>query len=77
MGDRAADGSIGATGTFVRFALGNGVISLAGNVLVMALVMTSSQLGPVGANGIAIAICGLFNYWIGDHLVFTRRSAET
>jgi putative flippase GtrA len=64
----------GATGPgtapFVRFALGNGLVSLAGNTLLMPLLVSGASLPLVLANLIAIATCGLLNYWVGDRLVF-------
>ena len=52
-------------GRFVRFALANGVVSLAGNMTVMLVLVD-----PLPANLVAIGICGLLNFWTSDRLVF-------
>ncbi len=72
--DRAEAG--GVTGAFVRFALTNGALSLAGNLGVMAVLVSGAHLGPVVANAIAIGVCGLLNFWLGDEVVF-RRAGST
>ena len=56
--------------TFARFVLGNGLVSLAGNTLLMPLLVSGASVPLVPANLIAIATCGLVNYWVGDRLVF-------
>jgi putative flippase GtrA len=55
---------------FSHFALGNGVVSLVGNVLAMPLLIERLGLGLTTANLIAIAACGLLNFWIADRLAF-------
>jgi putative flippase GtrA len=69
-GDRALAG--GAAGAFVRFALTNGALSLAGNLAVMAVLVPVAHLGPVVANVVAIGVCGLLTFWLGDTVVFRR-----
>jgi putative flippase GtrA len=56
--------------TFVRFLIANGAVSLAGNLGVMATLVSGAGMHPVAANAIAIAVCGLLNFWIGDAVVF-------
>lgn len=72
--DRPGATSRGAA-TFVRFALGNGLVSLAGNTLLMPLLVSGVTVPLVPANLIAIATCGLVNYWIGDRLVFAAHAS--
>ena len=55
---------------FARFALANGLVSLAGNVVAMALLVGLLDLPLVIANGIAIGACGIGNYYLADRLVF-------
>ena len=62
----------GVSGAFVRFSLANGALSLAGNLGVMAVLVSVAHLGPVVANGIAIGVCGLLNFWLADEVVFRR-----
>jgi len=55
---------------FARFALANGMVSLVGNVAVMSALTQTTSLHPVPANLIAIVICGVANYFVGDRIVF-------
>lgn len=64
------DRRVGLMPTFVRFAIANGAVSLAGNLGVMATLVSGAGMRPVTANAIAIAVCGLLNFWIGDAVVF-------
>ena len=59
-----------ALAVFARFALANGAVSLAGNLIVVTIVMSSTRFDGVLANAIAIAVCGLANFWAGDRWVF-------
>jgi putative flippase GtrA len=68
--DRPGANAHGAA-TFLRFALANGAVSLAGNTLLMPFLVSGADMPLVPANLIAIATCGLVNYWVGDRLVFT------
>lgn len=53
-----------------RFHAANGAVSLAGNVAVMALAAGALHLPPVAANVVAILVCSLVNYALGDRWVF-------
>lgn len=64
---------LGAVAAFLRFASGNGLVSLVGNVAIMALLTGAGGMAPLPANGVAIAACGLINFWLGDRLVFVER----
>ena len=68
-GDRR-DGSRSAPAAFARFALANGLVSLVGNVAVMSVLAQTTSLPPVPANLIAIGVCGVANYFVGDRIVF-------
>jgi len=68
--DRTRSG--GPIATFARFAVANGAVSLAGNLAVMATLVSGAHVEPVVANGVAIAVCGLLNFWLGDAVVFHR-----
>lgn len=57
---------------FVRFALANGVVSLAGNIVLMLMLVGSNRLHPLPASLVAIGVCGLFNFWTSDRLVFAQ-----
>ena len=68
--DRARAG--GRIAAFARFAAANGAVSLTGNLAVMATLVSGAHVQPVIANGVAIAVCGLLNFWLGDAVVFRR-----
>jgi putative flippase GtrA len=63
----------GAPATFARFAAANGLVSLAGNLVAMAVLVGVLHLPAIAANLISIAACGLVNFWIGDRIVFVER----
>jgi|SRR6185295_3194436 len=62
--------------TFLRFVLANGVVSLAGNLGVMATLVDGAGLSPIPSNLISIAFCGLLNFWLGDSFVFRQSSCR-
>jgi len=63
---------------FVRFAATNGAVSLGGNLILIWMLVTGAGLQPIAANLIAIAACGLVNFWLADALVFvTPRAARS
>lgn len=66
--DRRGHGS--ALSQFVRFVGANGLVSLFGNVALMFVLVGACGLPAVPANLIAIATCGVANYWLGDRVVF-------
>jgi putative flippase GtrA len=63
----------GLVSTFARFTLANGAVSLAGNLGVMATLVSGAHANPIAANGVAIVVCGLMNFWLGDAVVFAER----
>jgi putative flippase GtrA len=54
----------------IWFIAANGVVSLAGNVIVMTALVEGPGLPVVPANAIAIGVCGLVNFWLADRLAF-------
>ena len=56
----------------IRFALGNGAVSLAGNLGVMATLVAGAGMSPLAANLVAIVFCGVLNFWLGDRIVFVQ-----
>ena len=56
---------------FAKFNLGNGLISILGNVLLMRLLVGAIGLNYFLANAISIATCSLLNFVVSDRLVFT------
>jgi putative flippase GtrA len=55
------------------FVAANGVVSFAGNMLIMTALVEGPGLPVIPANVIAIGVCGLVNFWLADRLAFTAR----
>jgi putative flippase GtrA len=55
---------------FLRFNLTTGAVSIAGNLLLMKLLVSRCDMNYMLANGIAIAICSLVNFIVSDEWVF-------
>ena len=70
--DRAASG-LGAVRAFWRFAMANGVVSLAGNIVGMALLVGAARFRPLTASVVAIGLCGLANFWLAGRVSFPTR----
>ena len=58
-----------------RFLLANGAVSLVGNVVLMRVLVGSVGLPVLPASGLAIAACGLVNYWLADRHVFVPQAS--
>lgn len=71
--DRHSSGR-GLLTAFLRFAGGNGLVSGAGTVVAAQLLAPRTGAGAVMASAVAIAACGLANWWIADRAVFRRPS---
>jgi len=56
----------------LRFVLANGIVSLVGNLGVTATLVSGAHVAPLPANVIAIAVCGVLNFWLGETFVFRR-----
>jgi putative flippase GtrA len=56
----------------VRFHLSNGVISMAGNLVLMRLLVDAMGVPVLGANGIAILCCSIVNFCLGDRWAFAE-----
>lgn len=55
-----------------RFHAGNGVVSILGNMALMALFVGSMGMNRYVATGAAIAICAVLNFAVSDRFVFRR-----
>jgi putative flippase GtrA len=66
--DRRGGGTI--YGRLVRFHLSNGLVSMAGNLLLMRALVQEGRLPLLAANGIAILVCSLVNFWLGHCWAF-------
>lgn len=56
-----------------RFQFSTGAVSLAGNAVLMKVLVGSAHLPVLGANVVAIAGCGLVNFWLGEGWAFRAR----
>lgn len=54
----------------LRFHLSNGLVSFAGNLLLMRLLVQCAHLPVIPANCAAILLCSLVNFALGDRWVF-------
>ena len=73
--ERSGGGTRAVAMRLVRFHAGNGVISIAGNLALMRLLVGGAHLRPLLANGIAIAACSLANFAASEWFVFRRQPA--
>lgn len=53
-----------------KFNTSNGVVSLAGNLLIMRVLVGQFHLNYVIANLIAVATCSILNFLLSDRIVF-------
>jgi len=60
---------------FVRFHFSNGLVSMAGNLILMRMLVGTLAVPVIAANALAIAACGFVNFWLGDTWVFATRRA--
>ena len=60
----------------LRFHLGNGLVSILGNLALMRLLAGNLHLHYLAANLIAVAICSLANFLVGERWVFPATSAQ-
>jgi putative flippase GtrA len=65
----------GLPARLLRFNISNGLISRAGNVILMEALAVRLHLNYLLANILAIIACSLLNYFASDKLVFKRASS--
>ena len=73
--DRPAAGH-GRLGRLFRFHALNGLVSLAGNVLLMRLFVGTLGVPAIPANILAVMACSLVNYFGSDRIVFARMGSS-
>ncbi|HEV2214318.1 MAG TPA: GtrA family protein [Terracidiphilus sp.] len=61
----------------VRFHLSNGLVSLAGNLLLMRILVQEARIPILPANLLAILACSLVNFTLGHCWVFPARAGTT
>ena len=69
-GDRLLRGPAAFAGRLLHFNLTTGAVSIAGNLVLMRLLMGYAHLPAAVANLIAITTCWVVNYLVSDRLVF-------
>ncbi len=57
-------------GQFIRFHLSNGLVSLVGNLALMPFLVEGARIPIVLANAIAILICSIANFCLGNNWAF-------
>ncbi len=60
----------------VRFHFSNGVVSLAGNLALMKLLVDGVRLPVLPANAIAILCCSIVNFCLGERWVFRAKPLQ-
>ncbi len=68
--DRASSVPIQTLWRLVKFNASNGVVSIAGNVLLMRLLVGEMKFNYVLSNVFAIGLCSALNFFLGDRFVF-------
>jgi putative flippase GtrA len=74
--ERTRGKSGGLTGRLIRFHLANGLISIAGNLVLMWLLVSHLKLHYFVANLIAIGTCSIVNFLASDRLVFIQGESD-
>jgi putative flippase GtrA len=68
--DRPARRRIQSLVRLVKFNAGNGAVSIVGNLVLMRVLVGELRLNYVPSNLIAIILCSLANFLLGDRFVF-------
>jgi putative flippase GtrA len=68
--DRRSPTSAATAHRFLRFNLTAGLLSIAGNLLLMQVFAGMLHIPYLPANGLSIACCALLNFLASDRLVF-------
>jgi len=68
--DRPAAHTLQSLTRFLKFNLSNGAVSLVGNLLIMRALVGELHMNYVIANLVAVTVCSLMNFALGDRFVF-------
>jgi putative flippase GtrA len=74
--DRAKHSSIEFWRRFFYFHIANGILSIAGNIVLMRFFIEIIKCSYIQANVAAIAACSIFNFLAGDLFVYRRKPAK-
>jgi putative flippase GtrA len=58
---------------FLRFHLSNGLVSMAGNLALMPILVHGARIPVVASNTIAILCCSILNFCLGSNWTFAPR----
>jgi putative flippase GtrA len=58
---------------FARFHALNGLVSLGGNLLVVATLTGQYGVPPIVSNVVAVIVCGILNFFGADQIVFASQ----
>ncbi len=58
---------------FLRFHLSNGLVSMAGNLALMPVLVHGARIPVVASNAIAILCCSILNFCLGSNWTFASR----
>jgi putative flippase GtrA len=75
--DRPAQGPMQSLVRLVKFNASNGAVSIVGNVGLMRLLVGELRFNYVLSNLIAIVLCSLVNFLLGDRFVFEAEADPT
>lgn len=71
---RERKAALGFPVRLLRFHLSNGLVSLVGNVVLMAVLAGRLRLPMLLANILSIVTCSITNFFLADRWVFGRRA---
>lgn len=72
--DRSNEGSRSIVRRLIRFHASNGLVSIIGNILLMAVFAGKLRLPVFLANIFSIVICSITNFFLADRWVFAGQS---
>jgi putative flippase GtrA len=64
----------GVMARLVRFHLSNGLVSMAGNLALMRVLVHDARMPVLAANCVAIVCCSIVNFCLGDGWAFAERA---
>ncbi|MGB8010365.1 MAG: GtrA family protein [Terriglobales bacterium] len=73
--DRPASRRLQSVVRLAKFNASNGAVSLAGNLLLMRVLVGGFQFNYVASNVVAVGVCSVVNFLLGDRFVFDSSTA--
>jgi putative flippase GtrA len=74
--DRPAARPVQSLVRLAKFNASNGVVSIVGNLLLMRLLVGRLKFNYVLSNCVAIVVCSLLNFLLGDRFVFDAKGGS-